>query len=524
MVRIAFQGQVSGVEGFPLQEIPVDCFLMSNPYHCERVGSEKTDAHGNFLISFTYERSLGDYYAVFKLAHNPQEYHLEKAVKFLRSDSYLDLGALVARKFFPLANTPSPSPRLRKVPKTDETTDTEKKEEELSSLGSETPPEIRKSNRLRIRPIKRWVSEQSFLTSLCTGIAIANFKKEGKTYHFELLRTKEIKTKLDCFPDVRVNAKREKKALIITSIALRENEDEWVSKTPEDGDFKRTLHLAHNTLMLKNELEGRLAFCILLPSLLSVAAANSFKDNPIGSFLAPFLSVDNIPQGILSKALFTGEAGVLKALGLSIEEIIEGTKNSLCRKEFTDFKPRARYYRDDRYAQLARKFWDNIIIPIVSDFFEQKRNQIIEAWSEIYHFSKQIEKFDIAIEALTLNREEPENDDMKRLRNFCGFVLFLTTFEFTMRVLYHDKSLLENRIGSLVLPMLNPGEGKRSRAGSQYREEGPLGIEQEKRLQKKYYSFLEHPMIPYELKKYFQRNIEHFPDFNLGDILTQTEK
>jgi hypothetical protein len=528
MISITLQGLVKDPNGIPIPELPTQCFQLEKIDKCKPKGSANTDVTGRFIITVRLKKNREIRFLLITIGDNPPGHNPQRTISIASKQVLIDLGTFIFTKTLVKQAIPSPSPRLKKLAKTSEISKSEKTIDPPSPVQVETPPRTRKSNLQRTRSLKI-ISKKGFLSALFNGIFLTPPKEiVNETLLFEFSRTKEITAHSKSLPQVRLKLKKDTKSFSIQSLEIRRpDEEEWNLTTPSDRNFNRSLVLAKNTILLKHELEGRFALCCLLPSLIAMAFAGSIKENPIKSLLEPFIPVDTIKNGVLCEGFMSDHTGILSALGISQAEISLSAKNTLSRIEFTDFTPREPYCETDYYNLQAEIYWNNVIVPTVIDFFEFHRLLIIKHWNEIYGLSQKLEEAEVPIEAITLNPDKPQESEMNRLKQFCNVVLFLTTFEFSIRVLHHDKTVGEDGFLSLHLQANAVNEAKRLRDDPIQKQNVDFLVAQlEKRTSKSYVPLLEHPSVNPTMKKYLSNCTRMFASIklNVNDIVTLSEK
>lgn len=230
--------------------------------------------------------------------------------------------------------------------------------------------------------------------------------------------------------------------------------------------YHKALHLYNSMALLKGEAVYHLGIGHLITGQIALAFFRSINNHPTKQLIGPHL--DGVAEiNRLGAGLIFGENGILNVSGLTSKGVDQLLDDTLAAFDPATFKPRAPITEDHRFANAQLLYWD-AVTKTVDTFFEENKEAISspEHWYEVYNMSKFLtensrpyrpfdndgvmkdapwddpSEFDSpnlkprvehdghlrAIRPITTSENAPEEGDIERLKQFCRYTMFLSTF------------------------------------------------------------------------------------------------
>lgn len=231
-------------------------------------------------------------------------------------------------------------------------------------------------------------------------------------------------------------------------------------------EIGKALYLFNSMALLKGEAVYHLGIGHLITGQIALSFFRHVNNHPIKKFLEPHL--DGVAEiNLLGSGLIFGQGGILNVSGLSSKGVDQVLEDTLAAFDPATFHPRAPITENHLFAKAQLLFWD-VVSATVDRFFAENQKAISSAdnWFEIFDMSKHLtnnslpykpfdsegimkdapwndpSEFDSpslnsrvehdgklrAIRPITTSREAPQAGDIERLKQFCRYTLFLSTF------------------------------------------------------------------------------------------------
>lgn len=267
-------------------------------------------------------------------------------------------------------------------------------------------------------------------------------------------------------PNTSLTLKKEGEKLLIKEVTVQYPNEKAESFSPTDQDFQRALYLYNSMALVKGEAVHHLGLGHLMTGQIALSFFRHIKNHPIGKLLRPHLDgVHEINR--LGAGLIFGESGVLNVSGLTAKGVEDVMKDSLNSFDFATFQPREPLVPEHRFAYAQKLYWQ-IVTEVVDQFFEENDKEIKDDknWCELFFMSQNLMKHSLpycpfeknqhgdeilwldiseidrpevpervvyqghlrAIRPFISNLHQPAEGDIEKLKQFCRFTLFLSTF------------------------------------------------------------------------------------------------
>lgn len=442
----------------------------------------KTDAEGNFSISFKRKSWIFEKTASFKLQikvslrnghHICDEINIEKDL----TREVQDLGKVPARTFefqrdIPIQEPPKNLLRLPQGrPDLDYVSDIveaafENNLKEMTHffLDVEAIQKFFGSSNLK-------VSEESFKDMIINGIGQTNFLTNDSGDLIQIIDWGPFELKkTPLLANVFAVWRKENDTLRLKELTVKQQDQEAVTATAEDPNFLKNVYDAMCAVLVKTEAEEHLGKGHLINGMIALALFREVKKrHPIRKFLEPVLSKVLHINFYGSKLIF-GKDGVLAISKLKPNGINQVLLKTLSSTDYTYFEPRKPIVEEDRFAKAGLLCWEEAT-KSVDQFFEENEPFIVEQWDQIYRLSetlvrhspeyqplltedlrekgyrwydsREVEEPDMpgrvvrdgklrAFRPITLVDSNPQKEDLEHLKQFCRFVLFMNFRHFVI--------------------------------------------------------------------------------------------
>ncbi|MFT4552866.1 MAG: hypothetical protein ACI9S8_001498 [Chlamydiales bacterium] len=260
--------------------------------------------------------------------------------------------------------------------------------------------------------------------------------------------------------DLGVNQKGTE--LNIKYVDVQDKDGTWHHIEKSDSRFDRALYLFNSMALVKGEIVSHLGLGHLITEECSMAVFRAVNKNPLGDLLKPHLREVQEIDRLGATAIF-GPEGILNVSGLTVDGIREALKDVVSGVCYSNFKPRKMVNDDHVMAKGGQIYWD-IVSGVVDRFFGENIENIKKSWYEVFYLSKNLVEhsrpyqawegvenhtswidpnevdnpafgervfFDGAYRAMrpiTTSKECPKEGDIERLKQFCRFSIFNSTW------------------------------------------------------------------------------------------------
>ncbi len=234
--------------------------------------------------------------------------------------------------------------------------------------------------------------------------------------------------------------------------------------SPEHPEFKKALYVVNSMALIKGEIVSHLGLGHLYTEQNAMAVFRTLRNNPLRLLLSPHL------RGVMEinrrgDDLIFGKNGILNLTRLSLDGITQSLQHVLSGVCYSNFSPRKAIHDNHRFAHAENLFW-NIVTEVVDEFFEENLLEIKKYWYEINAMSLCLHEHSLkhrAWEGKAYNqwactneidqpeegevivngsrdgnalrpivhphgKEAPDENDLKRLKQFCRHAIFMATF------------------------------------------------------------------------------------------------
>lgn len=266
-------------------------------------------------------------------------------------------------------------------------------------------------------------------------------------------------------PNVRIIIKPSGDTMAIKELGIQFRGEEEKTYTPESPEFLKALYLFNSAALVRGEAVQHLGLGHLMVGQIALAFFRAVTHHPIAKLLRAHL--DGVAEiNRLGGGLIFGEDGVLNVSGLEPDGIMDLLKATLNKSDGSTFKPRAMLCKGHRFAAAEQLYW-KIVTDAVDSFFKENQAAIADpkTWPEIYEMSYFLVKSSLPYSKDTdyentpyttwqdtneldesgLRRvrgsngdlktfryltkgQAPEEGDIERLKQFCRYAIFMSTF------------------------------------------------------------------------------------------------
>jgi len=265
-----------------------------------------------------------------------------------------------------------------------------------------------------------------------------------------------------------------------TSITLIKNGDELSVKEvmtqfpneaqkifkPNDKGFSTALYIFNSMALVKGEAVHHLGIGHLMTGQIALSFFRHIQDHVIKNLLLQHLDgVSEINR--LGAGFIFGENGILNVSGLTSDGVDTVLEDTLGAFDYATFKPREPVVSTHRFAKAQKLYWD-IVTKVVDKFFDENMVKITDpqTWPELFYMSENLTKCSLpfhqyeeqfpgeniqwndrseiddsttpgrvlvdgelrALRPLIKSISGPSQGDIDRLKQFCRYTLFVSTF------------------------------------------------------------------------------------------------
>lgn len=261
-------------------------------------------------------------------------------------------------------------------------------------------------------------------------------------------------------PDAEITLHQVEGKYRIKEAAIRYENEPWLRKTAKEGeDYNRILHLATSMASVQGEAIHHLGIGHLIVGLYAQSFLRFIQNNPIRNLLKAHLNVATLRINQLGEDLIFGN-GVLNLSGLSAKGIESVIAHHLAHVDYTYYKPRKPLNGQHTFAQALNLYWTKVVKPVVEEFFNENREEIVANWNEIFQMSQKLvnksvdyidapdedlafvdnHEIDLnpfgrkeikgslkSIRPITEKESDPSEEDIERLKQWCCHAIQLST-------------------------------------------------------------------------------------------------
>lgn len=263
----------------------------------------------------------------------------------------------------------------------------------------------------------------------------------------------------------------------------REQGGEREHFTPDSADYRRGLYLLNSAAVVEGEVVQHLAMGHVWTEQVAMAAFRHLNDSALGRLLRPHLR-DVLEINRIGASDIFGESGVLNVSGLSSKGIVQALNTVLSSMDWATFAPRPKLGANDQLADQKAIFWD-LLGEVVDQYIDSNMADLRDKWYQIRRMSDDLVSHSLpyspwkgvedhgawadgsevdnpgapgrvphpdggfhAVRPITTS-DQPTQDDIARLRQFCRYVLFIATF-WHSSVHYRQACVTNGRWASLA--------------------------------------------------------------------------
>lgn len=451
--NVTLSGELYNSDKIAIAEKKIEVYQLSNLFHAHVLQTLFSDPHGGYQL--TYQM-------------NGLKDHLVLLIPGLGSDSLFKRYVFISEDH-PQVTIPTP-PLTQKKKRSNQrsarlissnfdelaqrTLGSDWQSKLIEQIPNRTTPLIQESYRENQIPLNEQEEINFLLNSLFWRAP--KIEREGKRLRFHTTPRTSSRFDRKELPEAKIELNY-KNLYHIKSVSIRYKNEDWMTCTPKDPEYKRFLYLANSTALNVGMIAKLIGWGMVLPNLYTQAYLSTISDhNPLkillGAHLTESLLIDQHLGLPLNKPLLE----LAKCSGFDDEEMANIIKKQLRTPPLeTPVKPSIQ----ENFARTLQYYKMNVIRPTVSDFFEYHRYAFEEHfWGEIYQLSQTFSE----LHPLSSTTEQgwwnpfvksgnaPQKGEMQKLKEWCENALLITTF------LPHAIAESVNYLTDLRFASLNP--------------------------------------------------------------------